>query len=48
MPVMRGSKMNVTVPSEPEYIPDIPDYLQNPDAQMMPPGLQGGGNEVPF
>ena len=48
MPVMRGSKMNVSVPSEPEYIPDIPDYLQNQGAPMMPPGLQGGNDPVPF
>ena len=48
MPVMRGSKMDVSVPSEPEYIPDIPDYLQNQGAPMMPPGLQGGNDPVPF
>ena len=30
------------------YVPELPDYLQNPGAGMMPPGLQGGGNEVPF
>ena len=48
MPVMRGSKMNVSIPSEPEYIPEIPDYLQNQGAQMMPPGLQGNNDPVPF
>ena len=49
MPVMRGSKMNVSVAPEPEYIPDLPDYLQNPGSQAMPPELQGSGNEpMPF
>jgi replicative DNA helicase len=49
MPVVRGSKMNAAVAPEPEYIPDLPDYLQNPGVSMMPPELQGGGNEpMPF
>ena len=49
MPVMRGSKMNVSVAPEPEYIPDLPDYLQNPGSQAMPPELRGSGNEpMPF
>ena len=50
MPVMRGSKMNASVAPEPEYIPDLPDYLQNQGAPMMPPELMGGGGNgpVPF
>lgn len=46
IPVMRGSKMNSAIPAEPEYIPDIPDYLQQ---QQMPPELAPGQNEpMPF
>ena len=46
MPVMRGSKMNSSIPSEPEYIPDIPTYMQN---EQMPPELASAPNEpMPF
>ena len=46
MPVMRGSKMNASIPSEPEYIPDIPAYIQ---AEQMPPELASAPNEpMPF
>ena len=46
MPVMRGSKMNASIPSEPEYIPDIPTYMQN---DQMPPELATAPNEpMPF
>ena len=45
MPVMRGSKMNVSMPDD-GPVPDLPDYLQ---AQSMPPELMGGGEPpVPF
>ena len=47
MPVMRGSKMNVDmVPHEPDYVPELPDYLQG---QQMPPELSSGpGGPMPF
>ena len=50
MPVMRGSKMNAAMtPPDPDYVPELPDYLQNQNVPIMPPELQGGGNEpMPF
>ena len=46
MPVMRGSKMNMSMPMDSGNVPDLPDYLQG---QSMPPELMGGGNPpVPF
>ena len=43
MPVMRGSRMNVTMPDD-APVPELPDYLQ---AQSMPPELMAGGGEPP-
>ena len=46
MPVMRGSRMNMSMPMDSGDVPDLPDYLQG---QSMPPELMGGGNPpVPF
>lgn len=46
MPVMRGSKMNMSAPMDSGDVPDLPDYLQG---QSLPPELMGGGNPpVPF
>ena len=46
MPVMLGSKMNVSMPMDSGSVPDLPDYLQG---QSLPPELAGGGNPpVPF
>ena len=46
MPVMRGSKMNVSAPFEPEVVPELPDYLRG---DAVPPNFGGGGGDpMPF
>ena len=45
MPVMRGSKMNMSGPFEPDAVPDLPDYLRG---ETLPPNFGGGGDPVPF
>ncbi len=48
MPVMRGSKMNASMPPQQEPAYELPDYLIA-QSQQMPPELAGGAtNDVPF
>ena len=46
MPVMLSSKMNSAVPPEPEYVPNIPAYIEN---QQVPPTYASRPDDtVPF